>query len=328
MAYFHKLSNALEKMNALLVPEDSWLILINADPDAMACAMALKKLIGKKAKKVDIAHINTISRPDNLTMIRLLRIKMFPWKAELKKDYQRFAIVDSQPHHSPLFADIPFDIVIDHHPITDKSPVDAPLSLLYPDMGACSTLLTELLYNAKIKINKTLATALQYGIRIDTGSFGRMSSELDIRAYHYLSRFADHTLLMQILRSEYLPTWLPYFATAIESLKPCHKGNICFLGKIKSPDILVVVADFFQRVHGLQWLAVAGEAEEKLVIVFRGNGQEDLGILASSSFSKFGSAGGHKQMARAEIPLQNISETHESFLYKNLCQSIKKTLIK
>ncbi len=322
MAYFRKLSSTLDDINTVTNTEESWLILINADPDAIACAAGLKALIRKKVKKVDIAHINKISRPDNLAMVRLLRISMSLYKSEMAQKYDRFAIVDSQPHHSPIFQEVKFDIVIDHHPLPEEGLYDAPVSLVIPEQASCATILTELLYNAKVPIGKRLATALQYGIRTDTGSFGRSSTELDMRAYHFLSKKADHGILMQIIRSEYLPAWLPYFAKAIETLTPCKKGNTCYIGKIKSPDILVVVADFFQKVHGLQWVAVAGEYEKNLVIVFRGDAKEDLGALAMKAFAHLGSAGGHAHMARAELPIKNIKkQPYNEFIANSLVEA-------
>ena len=51
---------------------DQVLILINADPDAIASAMAVSRLLWRKVMSVTISHINTINRPDNLAMIRLL----------------------------------------------------------------------------------------------------------------------------------------------------------------------------------------------------------------------------------------------------------------
>ncbi len=120
MAYFRLLNTQLTSINTLLAKSDNWLILINADPDAMASALALQRLIGKKVKSVHIARINAITRPDNLAMIKKLHIHMRSWEPGMQKKYQKFAIVDSQPHHSPLFKNIPFSIVIDHHPLPHK----------------------------------------------------------------------------------------------------------------------------------------------------------------------------------------------------------------
>ena len=62
----------LENVRRLLEFFDSGskvLIVINADPDAIASAMAVKRLLWRKVSEVVIAHFNTISRPDNLAMI-------------------------------------------------------------------------------------------------------------------------------------------------------------------------------------------------------------------------------------------------------------------
>ena len=195
MAYFRLLNTQLTSINTLLAKSDNWLILINADPDAMASALALQRLIGKKVKSVHIARINAITRPDNLAMIKKLHIHMRSWEPGMQKKYQKFAIVDSQPHHSPLFKNIPFSIVIDHHPLPHKDnlPFLAENNVydVRPDYGATSTMLIEYLYNAQIRPGRYLSTALQYGIRTDTGTFGRQTTEVDLRAYHYMLRYAD-----------------------------------------------------------------------------------------------------------------------------------------
>lgn len=74
MAYFRKLDPKLAKLQELFNKNERWLILINADPDALASAMALKRILAGRVEQVAIAHVNEITRPDNLAMIRLLRI--------------------------------------------------------------------------------------------------------------------------------------------------------------------------------------------------------------------------------------------------------------
>ncbi len=322
MAYFHNRTSVLESIDSLLQKEDNWLILINADPDAMACSLALRRLIKRKVASVTIGHINEIKRPDNLSMIRLLGINMIPWSSEIaereKSKYQKFAILDSQPHHSPHFSGINFDIIIDHHPVTDATEKDAPFSIILPELGSASTFMTELLYNSKIKIGKKLATALQYGIRTDTGSLGSSATELDFRAYHYLNRFADHSILLRIIKSEYLPQWLPFFAQAIENLNACSHGYLSYVGNIQNPDILVVVADFFQKVHNFNWVAVGGVYNKTLVVIFRGVAEDDLGTLANTAFKDYGSAGGHQHMARAEVPLENAEQPYAEFIQNRM----------
>ena len=79
--------------------DDHVLILINADPDAIASAMAVKRLLWRRVAGVTISNINVIKRPDNITMIRLLGVNLVPVKDIAKECFSRFVLVDSQPSH-------------------------------------------------------------------------------------------------------------------------------------------------------------------------------------------------------------------------------------
>ena len=304
MSSTRKLSSRLTQLLELFNRNDDWLIVINADPDAMASAMALKRIMSHRTGKVTIARINEISRPDNLAMIRYLRIPMLPLTDKLKDLYSHFAMVDSQPHHNPAFAGIPFSIVIDHHPAVPEHPVDAAYVDIRPQYGAVSTLLTEYLRAYHIRPGIRLATALQYGIRTDTATFTRTGTEIDLRAYQYLAAHGDTALLTRITRSEYLPEWLKYFARAFSSMHQCGSGAYCYLDTVENPDILVVVADFFTHVHSIKWVGVCGVYKDTVVVIFRGDGHVDLGEFAASRLGALGNAGGHRALARAEFPLE------------------------
>jgi nanoRNase/pAp phosphatase (c-di-AMP/oligoRNAs hydrolase) len=318
VAYFRKLDHQLAALHELLRHEDDWLILINADPDAMAGAMALSRLIRHRVGGVTIARVNEITRPDNLAMVRYLRIPVIPWQPSLARSFRRFAMVDSQPHHNPAFQDMDFTVLIDHHPLPETA-YPAAFSEIRPECGTTSTILTEYLYNAKIRPGRRLATALQYGIRTDTGTFGRDSTELDIRAYHFLARYADPSLLTRIMGSEYLPGWLPCFSRALKNLRACGSGRLTSLDEVESPDVLVAVADFFMRVHGVRWVAVCGCFRDTAVVVFRGGlGGGNMGGLASA-FADVGSGGGHRGAARAEFAVSALEgEKMEDFVCRRL----------
>lgn len=323
MPIYRKVGARLTQMQELFSRNDNWLIIINADPDAIASAMALKRIMSRRTGKVFIARINEITRPDNLTMLRQLYIPLVPWSETLLPFFQKFALVDSQPHHSPIFQDIPFSIVIDHHPIVPEFPSKATYSDIRTEYGATSTIFTEYLRSLHIRPGRRLATALQYGIRTDTGTFTRKFTDADIRAYQWLAKHASNTLLIRITRSEYLQDWLKYFTRAFTSLHDCGKGKFAFLGNIENPDILVVVGDFFTKVYGLKWTAICGVYKEQVVIVFRGDESIDLGKFASERFSSLGSAGGHRAMARAEFPLKLVEGKNlEVFIFRKLSERL------
>jgi nanoRNase/pAp phosphatase (c-di-AMP/oligoRNAs hydrolase) len=110
-------------------PLDTVGILINADPDSMASALALKRLFWRKVKKTEIYHINSIQRADNLAFINHLKIELQHIKHLKRKKITKWAIVDSQPHHHDRFRHHRFDIIIDHHPVGDTAQLQGPKSL-------------------------------------------------------------------------------------------------------------------------------------------------------------------------------------------------------
>lgn len=317
MAYFRSLPQ-LQKLLELFSREQRWLILINADPDAMASAMALKRIMSYRVQETVIAKINAITRPDNLAMIRYTRLHLERFFPGMLPHFDRFALIDSQPHHNPAFKDVPFSVIIDHHPLPEV-PYGAAYEDIRPEYGATSTMMTEYLYSMRIRPGKLLATALQFGIKTDTSSFERRFYDIDLKAYHYLNRFADPGLLSRIARSEFHLDWLELFAKACTNLYPVGaSGYYVFIGEVSNPDILVNIADFFMHVYEIRWVAVSGVYTDTVVVVFRGDGVgRDVGSYAAQVFGGIGSAGGHKGMARAEFPLA-AAEGHEleMFIWK------------
>jgi nanoRNase/pAp phosphatase (c-di-AMP/oligoRNAs hydrolase) len=285
--------------------EDRVLIIINADPDAIASAMAVKRLLWRKTACVAIATVNIMQRPDNIAMTELLGVTLVHVDTIKDGQYNRFVMVDSQPDHHPAFARfIPLHVAIDHHPFTD---VKAAFTDIRPTYGATASILTEYLRAAGIKPSSKLATGLYHAIKNDTSNFERPSLVEDIRAFQFLHRHANIQLARKIEHAEIRPEYLKYFTTAIQSRR-IHGGRIyAHLGSVKNPDVCVLLADFFMRVHAITWSVVSGLCTQKLVIVFRNDGlRKDAGKLAKKAFGALGSAGGHKSMARAEIPLTNL----------------------
>jgi nanoRNase/pAp phosphatase (c-di-AMP/oligoRNAs hydrolase) len=189
-----------------------------------------------------------------------------------------------------------------------------------PEYGAVSSMLTEYLYNLGIKPGKLLATALLYGIKTDTSSFERAFCEKDIRAFQYLSKYGDQTLLRKIYRSEFHLEWLKYFSQAFYKMRIMNQGLYVYMDEVDSSDILVILADFFLRVQGISWTVIAGQVDNKVVGIFRGDGiKRDMGKMANKLFKNIGNAGGHKSMARAEVPVENLcGAPPENFLWERL----------
>jgi nanoRNase/pAp phosphatase (c-di-AMP/oligoRNAs hydrolase) len=267
--------------------------------------MAVKRLLWRQVQSVTIGHFNEINRIDNLTMVRLLKIPLVRLHRLRRSSFSKTIIVDGQPNHNDAFSDFNYDVIIDHHPITAS--VEAPFVDIRPDYGATATMMTEYLRAAKSRLSKSLATALLYGIRVDTRNFERHVSEADVTAFLYLFPYANMNLLRKIEIADMSFRDLRYFKQALEN-KRVRRGKIfSHLDKVNSPDILVLVADFFMRCHEVAWVIVSGVWKENLVVIIRNDGfRKDAGSLAIKSFDHLGSAGGHRAIARAEIPLAKL----------------------
>ena len=285
---------------------DHVLIVINADPDAIASAMAVSRLLWRKVRNVTITHINTINRPDNLAMIRLLGVSMVPFEEITADQFSRIVIVDSQPDHNEYMAELKPDVIIDHH---SESGAKAPFLDIRPDYGATATILTEYLRAAKIKPSAKLATGLYHGIKTDTNDFKGRTQIEDVRAFQYLFRHANIHLARKIEKADLRFGLLKYFKIALQNMRR-RKGKVYIhLGHVVNPDVCVLIADFFMRINTVTWSIVSGICDKKLTIIFRNDGiRKNAGKVAKEGFGKLGNAGGHKNMARAEIALNDLKE--------------------
>jgi nanoRNase/pAp phosphatase (c-di-AMP/oligoRNAs hydrolase) len=280
------------------------LVIINADPDAIASAMAVKRLLWRRVSEVAIAHFNRISRPDNLALIQLTDVGLRNLAEVDKAQFDHFVIVDSQPDHNEAFAGITYTAIIDHHPLTRA---EAAYTDIRPGYGTCSTLLTEYLKSWKIKPSAKLAAALMMGIKTDTADFTRQSTLKDIRAFQYLYKFADNNIVTKVERAILTDEDLDFLGSAIKKRRVKNNRVFFHAGKISKPDELVMVADFFLTIVGINWSIVSGVVDRKLIVILRNDGlRKGAGNTAKEAFSKYGSAGGHKTMARAELSLHLI----------------------
>lgn len=299
------LSDRVKFLMDVVNHDDALAIIINADPDAMASAMALKRLFWRRVRKISIYHINVIKRADNLAMINLLKLDQKHIRKFKHQNFTKFAIVDSQPSHNDQLSKLSYDIIIDHHPFDNQS--QATYLEIKEEYGATSSIMTEYLRTAGIKPSPKLATALFYGIKTDTDNFVRDSIPNDINAFRYLFHFVNVNIIKKIEASELTKNTLHNYRTAMNNLIFVKDKAFIPMDNISNPDILVLMADFFLKMAEVTWSVAAGISGKKLVIIFRNAGfRLDAGKIAQKLFGEYGSAGGHKSAARAEIPLNNI----------------------
>ena len=292
----------LKELRALVDEGDRVAIVLqdDPDPDAMASAMALRTLLGRNKLTTPLFSFKPVTRPENRTMVHLLEIDIEPAETAELDEYDKIAMVDVQP---AFFGDklTRAHIIIDHHP--NYEPSDAPFVDVRTKYGATSTIMTEYLISADERISERLATALLYGIRSDTLALSRRVTDDDLQAFVTLYPIANYNMLKQIERPELPAEFARILSRALARIEVVDGLAVLNLGQVERDDIIVQVADFCLQFEGVEWVAVAGKLGNDLVIAVRNYGMsgDNAGEAVKNLFGDIGSAGGHRNMAKAVI---------------------------
>ena len=317
--------SVIQDLFACFNPKDHALITIDPDPDAIASALALKRLLWHKVQSTTIGMIRPIRRLNNVTMVRLMKLPLTLLSDLSLNHFNKFLLVDAQPHHNEKFLQFTYSVVIDHHPLSVF--LDAPFVEIHPDYGATSTILTQYLRAARIKPSRDLATTLLYGIKTDTRSFERKTLDEDIEAFRYLFGLANHNILRKIEISDLSLKDLKFFYKAVERKHVVRDRIFAHLDEVPSADVLVEIADFFLKIHDISWSMISGIYEGHLIIIVRNDGyRKDAGRTVRRAFGSIGCAGGHHAMARAEIPMEKVSKAVGKLTSKGIEQFIRRQL--
>ena len=300
------------KLRSMVRENDTLAVLMygSPDPDAVASAMALRELLTRTGKlsRCDFIATEPVVRMQNAELVREMRVEILLLDKVDLALYRLFAVVDAQPtFFGDALKDVRPQIVLDHHPC--KTVWHAELADIRPHYGAVSTIMTEYLLAARVKIPKKLHTALLYGIKSDTNNFERDASLEDIGAYYFNFMRANRQLIRRIEMNQIPERYLRYFDYAVHHRRRYRDRIISFLGSVESADACVQVADFFLRIVNIYYVVIAGIQKDRLFIILRGDGyRQDCGAIAFKSFGNLGSAGGHRSAARVEIPLETLRE--------------------
>jgi len=283
---------------------DRVLILLHhdPDPDAIASGLALRNVLRRTKTTAIIGAMQGVTRPENQRMVNLLDLHVEPITRTSLSEYDRIAMVDVQPHY---FGDLidRADLVIDHHP--EQPGYTAVFKDIRPEYGSTSTILTEHLRAVDVNISERTATAMLYAIKSDTLFFNRQTNRVDLEAFSYLYPLADAQLIRKMEGAEVTRERLDYVITAYQHGTLFDQVFCAFLGQLPREDFIPYVADFFLQLEDVRWTIIAGVVNDSLVISVRNLGySKNAGEFARRYFAEIGSAGGHRAMAKAVMPLQ------------------------
>jgi len=276
------------------------------DPDAIASGLGLRNILRRTRQTAIIGCMYGVTRPENLRMLKLLDLQIEVMTAEQIKSFDRIALVDVQPHYFPgLLPQV--DLVIDHHP--EQPGYSAVFKDIRPDYGSTSTILTEHLRAVDIDISERTATAMLYAIKSDTLFFNRQANRADLDAFSYLYPLSDATMIRKMEGSEITGERLDFIIKAWQHGRMVEHVFCAFIGEPSREDFIPYVADFYLQLEHVQWSVISGVVNDTFIVSVRNLGySRNAGDFVRRWFSDIGSAGGHRTMAKAVVPLEKFQQ--------------------
>ena len=293
----------VQQYQRYLADADRILILLHnePDPDAMASGLALRTVLHRTRTTAVIAALEGVTRPENVRMANLLDIHVETITQDAIEEFDRICMVDVQPHYFPGLDRV--DLVIDHHP--EQHGYNAVFKDIREDYGSTCTVLTEHLRAIDASISERTATAMLYAIKSDTLFFNRQANRCDIEAFSYLYPLADANLIRKMEGAEITTERLHLITKATQRSQMTDQIFSVFLGEVPRDDAIPYVADFFLQLENVRWTLVSGIVHGAFVMSVRNLGYtKNAGDFVRRFFSDIGSAGGHRAMAKAVVPLE------------------------
>lgn len=282
----------------------------NPDPDAIASAVGLQRIAEAAGTDTEVCYYGEISHQENRALVNLLEYDLRNLTPDVDlAEFDGFALVDhSRPGiNDGLPEETPVDIVIDHHP--PRAPVEARFVDLRSQVGATSTLVVGYLQQLGIDPDSDLATGLLYGIQTDTDDFSREVSTQDFEAAAGLVDRVDDGTLQRIESPSVTAETLDIVASAVSNRRLEDDVLTTCVGHIGDRDALAQAADRLLGMEGVSTTLVFGYTDEMVYVSARSRGTElDLGEALREAFGQIGSAGGHGDMAGAQIPVGILLE--------------------
>lgn len=279
------------------------------DPDAIASAYGLQKLLNIYGVDSTLCYDGRIDKLSASKMLDAFQIRMVSYESLVSgmEETDRIICVDTQKHGGNVTDFIGDEIAcIDHHPTF------VPMEYGYQDIritGACATLIAEYYALSGNKPDRDVATALLYGIKMDTLQFTRGVTELDIKMFEFLFPFCDQELMSDLERNNMEFTDLKAYGAAIESIEIYDKvGFSCI--PFSCPDALIaVLSDFILALVEVEVAIVFSIRKDGIKLSARSEDPDiHAGQLLHTALKDIGSGGGHASMGGGLISADRVAE--------------------
>ena len=278
------------------------------DPDAIASVFGLQKLLELYGVESVLCYDGRIDKLSASKMLDAFQIQMLPYERLTSKmrETDRIICVDTQKHAGNVT-----DFVGDEVACIDHHPTFVPIEYKYQDIritGACVTLIAEYYALSGKAPDSDVATALLYGLKMDTLQFTRGVTELDIRMFEFLFPLCDQEKLAGLERNNMEFADLKAYGAAIESIELYDKTGFSCI-PFPCPDALIaILSDFILALIEVEVAVVFSFREDGVKLSVR---SEDpaihAGDLLHEALKDIGNGGGHASMGGGFISKDRLA---------------------
>lgn len=267
------------------------------DPDAIASAYGLQVLLGKFNIPTTICHHGNVERTATANMVAEFGIKMTndnDLKDMKAEDY--IITVDSQKGNANIL-----DLVGDEVACIDHHPTFCEADYKYMDVrivGSCATIIADYYRQYKIDMPEDVATALLYGLKMDTRDFTRGVTELDVQIFNYLFPKANGPLIRRFQSGVIQYDELEAFVDSMRNIEIFDGTAFAFLNFPCADAFIATISDFILNLDVVTFCVVYSRRENGFKFSVRSELDElNAGKIVSTALKDIGSGGGHKSMA-------------------------------
>ncbi|MDR0473503.1 MAG: DHH family phosphoesterase [Treponema sp.] len=277
------------------------------DPDAIAESLGLYYLLAqKKKKKLAIVYDQEIEKANSLKMLELFKVPIIQAADALTLGTEDWAVlVDTQKGNSNT-TDLPTDEVaaIDHHEFTgDKG---YRFMDIRPGAGSCSSIIADWFFENSIEPPRLVATALLYGIFMDTDNLTRGTSDFDIDMFYRLYRLSDIEMIVELKGNELSVSDLDLYAEAFKTVEIYDELAFLRLRNVND-SLLGAAGDLVVSVAGVNIVIAYAIRETGIKLSIRSTCQKvKANNLARHLVEGYGVGGGHDNMAGGFIPREKL----------------------
>ena len=292
------------------------------DPDAMASAFGLQYFLKMHGVETTICYDGRIDKLSAKRMVENfgMEISQSTTLCEMKEtDY--IVTIDGQKYNSNFTDLCGMEVAcIDHHPVVHEC------EYTYRDIrmvGACASIIASYFEQTNTPMDQEVASALAYGIKMDTADFTRGATGFDVEMFAYVYQKADIESLNRMYKNVMEYSDLKAYAAAIDNIRLYDKTGFAMI-PFDCPDALIaIISDFILSLDVVDVSVIYSIRSNGIKFSVRSEEPKvDAGKLVANALKGLGNGGGHKSMAGGFIPKES-----SFFMEKDLESTIERLFV-